>query len=495
MKVQLTPSEKENKEYPKRFKLFLITTALCLCIFLVALDQTIITTTIPKFVDEFKLLFGKLYTFEVKRTYLATIGIFELGSLICGVAPNSTTLIVGWSIAGLGCTGAFNGLLIIIAHLVPLQQCPVYSSLISAMWGIASVAGPLLGGAFTDKVSWRWCFYINLFIGATTVIFIVIFFQLPARRHDSKRIGIWRRLKEFDLLGSVLFIPGICCLLLVLQWGGSKFAWNDRRIIALLVLFLILGLAFVLVQIWMNKSATAPPRIIKERSIWAGVIYSAGMMACFFVLLYFLPIWFQATKGVSAVKLGIQILPLIIGVVIVSIVSGGCVSYFRHYTPFMIASSVLVSVGAGLLTILHIDSPAGAWTGYQFMAGFGIGLGIQQPSMAVQNVLSIHDVSIGTVIIVFLQMLGSSICVSVGQNLFLNSLISGLRHALPALDPQTVLDIGPTNLNQQIPAQYLATVLDVYNAAIVKTFFICVGGACLSGIGSALIEWRSIKWK
>ncbi|KAJ6180746.1 hypothetical protein N7519_011207 [Penicillium mononematosum] len=194
------PTTCEGPQYPKGPQLALITLALCLGVFLVALDNSIIATAIPKITVQFhsledvgwygsayllttaslQLLFGKFYTFfNVKWTYLFAIGLFELGSLICGVANSSLTLIMGRAVAGIGSAGIFSGSLIIVAHSVALKRRPLYNSCIGGMFGISSVAGPLLGGVFTDKVTWRWCFYINLPIGAVTVLVITIFFTAP----------------------------------------------------------------------------------------------------------------------------------------------------------------------------------------------------------------------------------------------------------------------------------------------------------------------------
>ena len=172
--------------YPSGLKLAVITLALCLSVLLVALDNTIIATAIPRITDDFhalddvgwygssyllttcalQLFFGRLYTFySIKIVFLISIIIFEVGSAICGSAPTSDALIVGRSIAGCGSAGIFAGALVIIAYTVPLRKRPIYTGLIGAMYGIASIAGPLLGGVFTDKVSWRWCFYINLPLG------------------------------------------------------------------------------------------------------------------------------------------------------------------------------------------------------------------------------------------------------------------------------------------------------------------------------------------
>ncbi|KAI9814735.1 MAG: MFS sugar transporter [Pycnora praestabilis] len=505
----------EEPEYPTGVKLGFITLALCLSVFLIALDNTIIATAIPKITDHFKalddvgwygsayllttcafqLLFGKFYTFfSIKYVYLTAIFIFELGSLVCGAAPSSDALIVGRAIAGLGSAGIFSGALIIVAYSVPLHKRPVYTGFIGAMYGIASVAGPLLGGVFTDKVSWRWCFYINLPIGAITFVVIFLFFKAPSRKKVAS-LGFKERVKQFDIIGTAVFLPAIILLLLALQWGGSKYAWGSARIIVLLVIAVLLLVAFVAIQFWKGDTATVPPRIISKRSIAFGAWFAFSLGGAFFVMVYYIPIWFQAIKGVSAVRSGIMNLPMILGLVIFSIISGGLTTALGYYTPFMLASSIFAAIGAGLLSTFKTDTGHAMWIGYQCIFGFGIGMGMQQPIIAAQTVLHIDDVPVGTAAIIFSQTLGGALFISVGQNVFTNKLLDGLKTAVPGLDPAIVLATGATSLKTAIDPKYLPGVLTAYNHALTQAYYVSVALASLNLIGALGMEWKSVKGK
>ncbi|KAJ5639006.1 uncharacterized protein N7484_006868 [Penicillium longicatenatum] len=504
----------DDTEYPKAWRLLLITIALCLCVFCVALDNTIIATAIPKITDQFNslddvgwygsayllttcsvtLMFGKLYTFyPIKWIYLIALSIFEIGSLICGVTPSSVGLICGRAIAGLGAAGLFSGSILIISQSVPLDKRPVYTGLVGAMFGIANVAGPLMGGAFTDNLTWRWCFYINLPIGAVTFFFIVFFFR--STKAIKQKAGWKQQLAEMDLLGSFFFLPAIICLLLALQWGGTKYSWSDGRIIALFVIFGVLGLLFMWIQHRGQDRATVPPRLIKNRNVWGAAWYAMALGGCYFVLVYYLPIWFQAIKGASAMKSGIMNLPMIIAVVVVSVLAGGLITACGYYTPFMIFSSIIITIAAGLLSTLDVNSGHPKWIGYQALFGIGLGLGMQQPMIVAQTALKAEDVPSGTAIMMFTQTLGGSIFLSVAQNIFQNQLFHNLAVDAPGTDATKLVSAGATLLRSVVSGPILERVLVAYNEAITQTFYVSVAMGALSLIGPIFVEWLSVKGK
>ncbi|KAJ5787776.1 Major facilitator superfamily domain general substrate transporter [Penicillium paradoxum] len=509
-----TETPKDEEEYPNAWRLTLITIALCLCVFCVALDNTIIATAIPKITDQFgsindvgwygssyllttcavSLMFGKLYTFySIKWIYLIALFIFEIGSLICAVTPTSVGLICGRAIAGLGAAGLFSGSILIISKSVPLVQRPMYTGLVGSMFGIANVAGPLMGGAFTDHLTWRWCFYINLPIGAVTFLFVLFFYQNP--KAILKKNSIMEQIKELDLIGSFFFLPAIISLLLALQWGGTKYEWSNGRIIGLFVVFGVLGLVFIGVQIWAGDRATVPPRLIKNRSVWGSAWYALALGGAFFVMTYYLPIWFQSIKGATALKSGIMNLPTIIAVVVVSILAGGLVTACGYYTPFMIASSIIMTIGAGLLTTLETDSNHSKWIGYQALFGIGLGLGMQQPMIVIQTALKVEDIPSGTAIVMFAQTLGGAIFVSVGQNVFQNQLFQNFAKYAPEVDAVKLISDGATKLRTAVSGDSLQHVLVAYNAAIVQTFYVAVAMGALSLVGPIFVEWISVKGK
>ncbi|KJZ72508.1 hypothetical protein HIM_08032 [Hirsutella minnesotensis 3608] len=500
------------QETPSRCKLIALGIALSMALFLVSLDGTILATAIPRITNEFgslsdvawygssylfavcalQLMFGKLYTlYSVKWVFLAAVALFEIGSLIVATSPSSAVFIVGRTVSGLGAAGIFGGAIIIIATYVPLRQRPIYNGLLSSIHGVASVAGPLLGGVFTDRTTWRWCFYINLPCGFITVLFLT--FIMPSKAPSRPSLSLREQIKQFDLPGTMFLVPSVVCLLLALQWGGARYSWTDARIIVLLVAFALFTVIFCCIQVWQKDQATIPVRILTNKNILGGVWFGACLGAAIFVFSYYLPIWFQAVKGVSATQSGIMNLPSILGLVIFSIIGGGLASALGLFTPLLVASAILCSIASGLLSTLKVDSSIGYWFGYQVLLAAGVGLGGQNVMLTAQVAVPEEDMPLATSVLAFTQMLSSSIFLAIAQNVFQTQLIKYLTAGVPGVSADSIIHGGTTSIRQGVTPEQLPAVLRAYNHAIIDTFYVAVAVSALSIIGPLSMDRLLLK--
>ncbi|PQE09956.1 hypothetical protein CJF31_00003861 [Rutstroemia sp. NJR-2017a BVV2] len=373
---------------------------------------------------------------------------------------------------------------------VPLRKRPVFMGLFGGVFALANACGPLLGGVFTTKVSWRWCFYINLPIGALVVSVLLITIDASGRVNTG---SLRQQLKKFDRLGTLVFIPGIVCLLLALQWGGNTYSWANARIITLLTLGSILLVLFIIIQFQAGENATVPIRIIKQRSIAAGVWFSFFNPGAMFILIYYLPIWFQAIKGLDAINSGVHTIPLVLALVVANLIAGIFTRIAGYYTPMLILSSIVSSIATGFFTTLKVDSGLPAWLGWQVLFGFGIGLGMQQSNLAAQTCLSREDVPTGMALMFFSQGLGGVVFITVAQVVFSHSLVVRLSYLdIPLLTSDVILHAGATELRRLVPEKYIPDVLDAYNMAIMATFVVATAAACFTSFAAAGMEFINI---
>jgi MFS family permease len=499
--------------YPPTAKVIAIITPILLTAFLIALDRLIIGVAVPRITDQFHslgdvgwygsaylltscsfmLLGGKLYTlFDPKWVYLGALVIFEVGSAVCGGAPNSKSLIVGRAIAGLGQAGLFQGTIIIIVYIVPLHKRPQVMGIGGMVFGIACAIGPLVGGAFTSGPGWRWCFYINLPCGALVFTLLVFFLQIPPEMLQRKPASFKEKVKQIDPLGAIFFPSCVICLLLALQWGGLEYQWSNVRIIVLIVLSGLLFIAFVIVQRRRGDTAMVPGHIFFNRSVLAGAWFSFFNGASMQTLLFYLLIWFQAIKGSSAIRSGIMTLPLVIGIVVASLAAGILTKKLGYFTPWMLLSSMLTPIGAGLISTFSPHTAGHALIGYQALAGLGFGFGAQQPSVAAQTVLPRKDVAIGASLMMFCQVLGGAVFICVGNNIFQSALVKNLAH-ISGINLDSVANVGATDLREMVPKEVLPQVLVAYNGALRDMFYLVTGLTCVMILGAASMEWKSVK--
>lgn len=347
----------------------------------------------------FQSSWGKVYKyFPLKPAFLLAMFIFEIGSLVCGAAPSGTALIVGRAIAGLGGAGISTGAFTIIGLSSPPETRPTLTGITGSAYGLAAVCGPLVGGAFADGVTWRWCFYINLPIGGLAALIFFLFFKAP----DAVKpvTASWReKIVQMDLAGVALVMGLIISFILAFSYGGQVMAWNSSTVIGLLVGICLLSIAFIAWEMFQGERAMIPGRLLKSRGVLASSVYAFFFSAAYFVTLYYLPIYFQSIQGVSAVESGVRNLPTLIAVIIFAASTGGVVAKTGHAVPIMAIGGSFGAIATGLFYTFGTHTANGKWIGYQIIGGVGWGSAYQIPIIIAQSQTSPSDMAVVTAIV------------------------------------------------------------------------------------------------
>ncbi|KAJ5369522.1 Major facilitator superfamily domain general substrate transporter [Penicillium cosmopolitanum] len=482
--------------------------------FLFALDQTIVANVQPAIVGQFKsvdrlswlsvafligaagtnLVWGKVYSqFNIKWTYITTILVFEVGSAICGAAPNMDSLIVGRAICGVSGAGMYVGLMTQLAVTTTMQERPVYVGGAGLVWGIGTVLGPIIGGAFTDSsATWRWSFYINLCVGA--VCAPVYLFMLPSKdpRHGT---SLANRARELDYLGTILLLGAFCSGVMAVSFGGVMYPWNSGKIIGLFccsgVLFVLFGLQQAYAIFTTPARRIFPVEFLKSRTVLILFAMTAAGGTSLFLPIYMTPLYFQFSRGDGALESGVRLLPFIMLMIFATISNGAFLSKVGFYMPWYLVGGILVVIGGALMFTVGTATSISNIYGYTVLIGIGAGLFCQASFSVAQAVVEPKMVAASIGFISTGQITGITLALAIANAVFLNKSEDGIKAILPntptAEIQQTITGAGST-LFDNLSAVDRQRVLDVIVSALSTTYALVITAGALVTVLSLLLK-------
>ena len=491
-------SDAPNNRAPDNKALIPLFIGLILAMLLAALNQTVLSTALPTIVGELNgvdqmtwvitayilastvvmPIYGKVGDQIGRRGLMLTaILLFVGGSIIGGLAQDMTWLIVARIVQGLGGGGLILLSQAIIADVVSARERGKYMGIMGGVFAVSSVAGPLLGGWFTEVIGWRWTFWINLPLGALALAAALIFLKLPRQTRGPGR---------FDVVGMALMIVSSSCLILVATWGGNEYPWGSGVILGLIAATVATAYLFVMVE-RRTSNPIIPLHLFKERNFNLTTVAGLLTGVAMFGVLGYMPTYLQMATGANATKAGLLMVPMMAGFLVTSIVTGQMVSRTGRYRMLPIVGSLIWSVSLWLLSMMTVATPIWLICVFLSLLGVGIGMGMQILVLIVQNSFPNREVGTATASNNFFRQIGASLGSAIVGSLFATRLVDLLAQRMPA--DALSADGGSNRLTPELvaklPPELHEPVVSSYNDALAPIFMYMVP----LGIAAAALLW------
>ncbi|KAL2131114.1 hypothetical protein VTI74DRAFT_5548 [Chaetomium olivicolor] len=463
------PGQYGNTSTRQGYRLYAVAIGVCFGALMMSLDISIIGTALPSITSSPG--FSSSTNIACSFTF-----IFLVGSILCGWAPNSSAFIAGRAIAGVGAAGVASNGLTILVTIAPGARKAIFMGMGAVCFAVGLVGGPLLGGAFTERLSWRWCFWINIPFNIVTLAVVSLFFR-PQQGRDTKSLS--SRIKR-----------------------GERGVWSSPTVIGL---FVGSGLTILLFAIWESRRgplALIPPTLLR-RTLLCTLLFASTHMSSLTIASYYLPVWFQSIQATSPLQSGIRMLPTVLTQIVMTILASSLALHIRYYNPWFFLAPVFMCTSSVLYTTFTPATPAREWIGYQIVQGVGAGLGMQMASLAVQLEMRRSGeeelVPVGIAMVMFVQYLGATVVQVVAGTVLNTGLMGRLGPGGVGLTEGQVgllLNAGIRDVRGVVQREFpglVEVIVQAYNEAITRVFFVPVGGAVAGFLLAFGIKWNPIE--